>query len=113
MINVIRKETTNTTSEATISTRNIISVSTGDSILLTDPVKDLIEITYNATGYPDKKSVVFGVQFDHRVTWIRFNLQQLIWNLGKDKGLTEEELYNLYTFKVAIARVGDTGPAQV
>lgn len=67
MINVIRKTDTNTTS-ATISTRNIVSVDTGDSILLTDPVKDLIEITYDATGTPDKKSVVFGVQFDHRVT---------------------------------------------
>ena len=77
MINVVRKNST-PTSEATISTRNIISMSTGDSILLTDPVKDLIEITYDANGQPDKKSVIFGVQYDHRVTWIRFNLQQLI-----------------------------------
>ena len=114
MINVIRKTDTDTnTTPATISTRNIISVDTGDSILLTDPVKDLIEITYDAFGKPDVKSVVFGVQYDHRVTWLRFHLQQLIWNLGKHKGLSEDELYNLYTFKVAIARVGDTGPAQI
>lgn len=67
MINVIRKDK-HIDSAATISTRNIVSVDTGDSILLTDPVKDLIEITYDAFGAPDKKSVVFGVQFDHRVT---------------------------------------------
>lgn len=112
MINVVRKNQL-TNSNATISTRNIISMDTGDSILLTDPVKDLIEITYDSCGQPDVKSVVFGVQYDHRVTWLRFNLKQLIWNLGKDKGLTEDDLYRLYTFKVAIARVGDTGPAQM
>jgi hypothetical protein len=67
MINVIRKNNT-IDSPATISTRNIISMDTGDSILLTDPVKDLIEVSYDALGYPDKQSVVFGVQFDHRVT---------------------------------------------
>ena len=112
MINVIRKNNT-IDSPATISTRNIISMDTGDSILLTDPVKDLIEVSYDALGYPDKQSVVFGVQFDHRVTWIRFNLDKLVWNLGQHKGVAFAELYKLYTFKVAIARVGDTGPAQM
>ena len=112
MIKVIRKENSSI-SEATISTRNIISMDTGNSILLTDPVKNLVEVTYDATGHPDKTNVEFGVQYDHRVTWVRFNLKQLIWNLGKNKSLNEDELYNLYTFKVAISRVGDTGPAQI
>lgn len=67
MINIIRKSDISTT-PSTISTRNIVSVDTGNGILLTDPVKDLIEITYSAVGIPDKKSVVFGVQYDHRVT---------------------------------------------
>lgn len=67
MINIIRKTNSETT-DATISTNSIISVSTGNSILLTDPVKDLIELTYDANGYPSQKSVIFGVQFDHRVT---------------------------------------------
>ena len=77
MIKVIRKENSSI-SEATISTRNIISMDTGNSILLTDPVKNLVEVTYDATGHPDKTNVEFGVQYDHRVTWVRFNLKQLI-----------------------------------
>jgi hypothetical protein len=40
-------------------------------------------------------------------------LDKLVWNLGQHKGVAFEELYKLYTFKVAIARVGDTGPAQM
>ena len=112
MINVIRKEAIEP-STMTISSKNIKTVETADSFVMLDPVKDLIEITYDALGNPDKKSVSFGVQYDHRVSWIRFNLDDLVWNMGKGKAHTIDELYNLYTFKVMVTRVGDASPAQV
>jgi hypothetical protein len=79
MINIVRKEKT-ADKQDIISTKSILAVDTDTKggILLTDPVKDLVEITYDATGHPDQKSVVFGVQYDHRVTWIRFNLSALV-----------------------------------
>lgn len=78
MINVIRKQSANDAPKSIISRTDIEALDTGDSVILLDPVKESIDITYNALGYADKTSVNLGVQYDHRVTWLHFNLDQLI-----------------------------------
>lgn len=106
MINVIRKQSANDAPKSIISRTDIEALDTGDSVILLDPVKESIDITYNALGYADKTSVNLGVQYDHRVTWLHFNLDQLIWNLDAQRGYTDENRNEHYTFKLAFSKIG-------
>ena len=99
MINVIRKQSINTES-LQISTTDIEALDTGESIILMEPVKQYINISYDANGKPDTSVVNIGAQYDHRVTWLHFDLEHLIWNLNAARNYTAETKYNHYTFKI-------------
>lgn len=107
MINIIRKSNI-IKSEATISTRSIPVIETNNSIVLIDPVKNYIHISYDELGNPDSSFVDFGVQYDHRVTWLHFDLTKLLWNLVRDRSLSEEEMYRKFVFKLAFSRISTT-----
>lgn len=105
MINVIRKQSISGTTKSNISTVDIEAIDTGTSVILLEPVKQSITITYDAFGYADTSLVNLGVQYDHRVTWLHFNLDKLIWNLNAERNYTSDTKYNHYTFKLAITKV--------
>lgn len=106
MINVIRKESISGTTKSVISPTDIEALDTGTSVILMEPVKQYINITYDALGHADVSSVNLGTQYDHRVTWLHFNLDKLIWNLNAKKGYDAETKYNHYTFKLAFSKIG-------
>ena len=99
MINVIRKQSVGGTPRSIISNTDIEALDTGETIILLEPVKQAIEITYDELGHPDKTLVNLGAQYDHRVTWLHFNLDKLIWNLDEQRDYTEETKYHHYTFR--------------
>lgn len=107
MINIIRKEAI-LTSDNTISTRDIIALETEKSVVLTDPVKNYINISYDELGNPSSTFVDFGVQYDHRVTWLHFDLKKLLWNLIRTKVQDEEQLYKHFIFKLAFTKISTT-----
>lgn len=106
MINVIRKQSANDAPKSIISHTDIEALDTGESVILLEPVKQTIDITYDALGHADKTSISLGAQYDHRVTWLHFNLDQLIWNLDAKRGYTDENRNEHYTFKLAFSKVG-------
>ena len=67
MIKVIKNEPKTIDSSA-ISRTDIEALDTGTSIIFLEPVKQSIDITYDALGYADVSFINLGVQFDHRVT---------------------------------------------
>ena len=77
MIKVIKNEPKTIDSSA-ISRTDIEALDTGTSIIFLEPVKESIDITYDALGYADKTLINLGTQYDHRVTWLHFNLDKLI-----------------------------------
>lgn len=111
MTKVIRKESYEDASSLRISNQDILAIETDSSVILTEAVKQAIEVTYDELGYPDTKIVDLGVQYDHRVTWLHFNLDKLLWHLNKSKGYTEDTKYNYYTFKIAFTQLDAGGRA--
>ena len=98
---VIFKESVQDPITQHISTKDIIVYDRGEGLMLTEPVKRGIEIKYDAAGQPNVQGTVdLGVQYDHRVTWLRFNLDDLVWHLNKQKGYTDKTKYNYYIFKM-------------
>ena len=79
----------------------------GNPILLS-PIKSLISISYDENGTPDKNNIPLGLQFDHRVTWLSFNLDNLLWGRSKNKEYTNKDLYDLYNFKMVVKGPGGT-----
>ena len=106
MINVIRKQSVNDAPKSIISPTDIEALDNGESVILLEPVKQTIDITYDALGHADNTSIRLGAQYDHRVTWLHFNLDQLIWNLDAKRGYTDENRNEHYTFKLAFSKVG-------
>lgn len=78
MINVIRKQPIGETPTSVISHTDIEALVVDESIILLEAVKQTIDITYDAEGRADKALVSLGTQYDHRVTWLHFNLDKLI-----------------------------------
>ena len=107
MIKVIRKESNQEPTD-TISTRDIVAIETDYAVILTEAVKQSVEITYDELGYPNVGTVDLGVQYDHRVTWLHFNLDKLLWHLDEERGYTENTRNNYYTFKVAFSKINGT-----
>ena len=68
MINVIRKQSTNNAPVSKISITDLEAIDVGNSVILLEPVKKSINITYDALGYADVPLLDLGVQYDHRVT---------------------------------------------
>ena len=107
MINVIRKQSISDNSKSIISNTDIEALVHKDTVILLEPVKETIELTYDALGYADKTLINLGAQYDHRVTWLHFNLDKLIWNLDAQRDYTEETKYHHYIFKLAFTKVGE------
>ena len=104
MIKVIKKQSYNgSNSELLISPRDIVAIDTGSSIVLTQAVKGSIDITYDEHGYPDVDLVDLGIQYDHRVTWLEFDLDDLLWNTEAkiNDDYKDENRYSRYLFKLA------------
>ena len=115
MIKVIRKTPTkslNTINEELISTVGIEALQLDESVILMEPVKTSITIAYDALGKPSITTVPLGVQYDHRVTWLHFDLENLMWNLGSREDYTNREKTNFYTFKLALTN-NSTGETSV
>lgn len=107
MINVIRKQSISDTSKSIISSTDIEALVHKDTVILLEPVKEKIELVYDDLGYADKTLIQLGTQYDHRVTWLHFNLDKLIWNLDEQRDYTEETKYHHYTFKIAFTKIGE------
>ena len=106
MIKVIRKvniEEIMTPTPKTISQNTIPMKQIGDSFIFLESIKPSVMINYNIDGEPDKQLVDLGTQFDHRVSFLEFDLENLLWN--KHKGNTK---YSNYTFKLAITNESNT-----
>lgn len=107
MIKIIRKkqDTPVVVNEEDLISTTSIDVNydgEGNPILLS-PIKNLISITYDANGKPDKEKVSLGLKYDHRVTWLSFNLDQLLWGRSNNKIYTNNvDLYDLYNFKMVV-----------
>ena len=112
MIKVIKKDSTHEINAASISKADIEALDTGTSIIFLEPVKQSINITYDALGYADVSFINLGVQFDHRVTWLHFNLDKLLWNLDENRDYTAETKYNHYTFKMALTNIDGTSAGE-
>jgi hypothetical protein len=77
---VILKEQVVDPTTLQISTRDIVVYDRGEGLYLTEPVKQAITIKYDRNGYTTNLNgtVNLGVQYDHRVTWLNFDLDELI-----------------------------------
>ena len=81
MIKVVRKtniEEIMTPVPSVVSVDIIPTIKVGDSYILQESVKPSTLITYDEKGNPDVQIVDLGTQFDHRVTFLEFNLDQLL-----------------------------------
>lgn len=97
-----------TVSPAKISNTDIVALVTDSSVILTEPVKKYINIKYNALGYPSVNRIILGMQYDHRVSWLHFDLEDLIWNLNEERGYNERTKYDFYKFKIIFSRLHDS-----
>ena len=111
MTKVIRRESVQDVSNFTISRRDIEAIETDKSVILIEAVKEAHELVYDELGNVNSGIVDLGVQYDHRVTWLHFNLDKLLWHLNRSKGYTEDTKYNHYTFKLAFTRLDGRGQA--
>lgn len=70
MTTVLRKNRQSNTIDLRnrINTRELYAVETETSVLLEEPVKTTIDITYDQNGYADVDFIDLGRQYDHRVT---------------------------------------------
>ena len=104
---VIRKTKPADLTRAIISTGEIQATYVGKSFVLQEAVKQSIDVKYDSKGYADQTSINLGVQYDHRVTWLHFDLDDLIWNLDNENKRGREIPYdihrrnNFYIFKLA------------
>lgn len=109
-------KTSASTSTSTISSDgiNIFSLMSTEGFtipFLEEPVKQTLTVVYNKDGIPSPSIFEFGNQGDHRVTWLQFNLDELLWNLTKTKDEERgnpEHLYERYNFKLAIKAAEET-----
>ena len=105
---VIRKEMDDL-SYRPISTTDIEALFDENNMLLsvTQAIKQNIEIVYDNIGHTNIRNLDLGIQYDHRVTWLEFNLDQLIWNTYTRQGYTELTKYNFYVFKLIFTNLQD------
>lgn len=113
MIKIIRK---NQDTAVVVNEEDLISTTSidvdydgeGNPILLS-PIKNLISISYDENGNPDKETVSLGLKYDHRVTWLSFNLDKLLWGRSNNKIHTNNvDLYDLYNFKMVVKGPDET-----
>lgn len=98
-IKVIRKNAAENLVNDQISPRDILAINSGDSLILTEAVKQSITIKYDPYGKASVGMINFGMQYDHRVTWLHFDLEDLMWNLNSRPDYTSRNKTNFYTFK--------------
>lgn len=64
---------------AKISNEDIVALITPENdVILTEPVKAALNVKYDSFGYPSVKQLILGMQYDHRVSWIHFDLEDLL-----------------------------------
>lgn len=111
MVKVIRRKNvlTQQAEELVTSTQPVLrtfALSRTSSRLIQEPenaIKKDITIKFDAYGNSTVNEHNIGLAFDHRVTWLRFDLDELIWNTetSLDDDYTEETKYDYYLFKLA------------
>lgn len=104
-IKVIHKTETIGIDNTLISPTDIVAINSGDSLILTEAVKQSITIKYDAYGKASVGLINFGMQYDHRVTWLHFDLEDLMWNLNSRADYTARTRNNFYTFKVLFTNI--------
>ena len=116
MIKVIRKinmEELVTQPPTTISSTEVpyrvITIGDQESIVFLTSIKPATKITYSKTGMPRAEIEVgdgswaateivdLGTQYDHRVSFLQFNLDELDWNM-----MSGNKKYNNYSFYLVI-----------
>lgn len=76
------------------------------SFRVIDSIKPTINIKLDAYGRPSISEINLGNQHDHNVTWMNFDLSDLLWqiqtnyNPDDNVGYEEEHYYALYDFKL-------------
>lgn len=76
------------------------------SLTTTASIKPEIKIKLDAYGTPNVKQIVLGNQHDHNVTWMSFDLSELLWqtqthyNPSDNIEYDEEYYYALYDFRL-------------
>lgn len=114
-IKVIRKNNNNAhlgdAADALISLASVdIIPDGGDLPSTTEPlkvsstgaIKQEIDISYDSKGNPKFLSANLGMQYDNRVTWLRVNVDELLWNRYQEIVDKEDEFtqkYEHYIFK--------------
>ena len=64
---------------AKISNEDIVALITPENnTILIEPVKTALEVKYDSLGNPSVKQLILGMQYDHRVSWIHFDLEDLL-----------------------------------
>lgn len=66
-------------------------------------IKKDITIKFDEYGNPNVTDVNAGLAYDHRVTWLNFDLDSLLWHTDgrADDSYTDETKYEYYLFKLA------------
>lgn len=76
-----------------------------EHFILSDAVKQVIEITYNSLGQPSISTANLGMQYDNRVTWLQVHLDDLLWNVYGEP-YTDSTKYDRYIFKFHFSKDG-------
>lgn len=109
---VIKKQKTTDVATANISHDEIEGYDNGKVIVLTSAVKQAVNIKFDKYGHTNVSTVDLGVQYDHRVTWLHFDLDELLWNAPHEEAdgdyegkYTDRRRNNFYNFKLVFTRL--------
>lgn len=83
-----------------LTTVNINQSANSTAIEPDAAIKQAITIVYDANGYPNINTIDLGMAYDHRVTWINFDLSNLLWHFNNAEGYTQDTINEVYNFKV-------------
>ena len=102
MIKIVDNNTNTNTESIDVQPIDIIKDVDNDYLFISDAIKREIHIKFNNNGRPNLSKIPLGVQWDHRVTWLSFDFDDLIWNTESkdDDDYTEETKYDKYIFKI-------------
>ena len=110
-------------SSFSISRNKLDSVQIDDTWIFKEAVKKTHHLKYGSLGdvsaYDEKGNPItgildLGVQYDHRVSWLHFDLEKLDWWASDidDDPYSKLNKFNYYTFKLALTRLNNYGQAQ-
>lgn len=70
----------------------------GQTIIVDEGVKRTLTIKYDAHGNPEPSTNILGMQYDNRVTWLKVDLDELLWHVYGEP-YDDESKYDRYIFK--------------